>query len=201
MGSGGLNGPRAVFLDRDGVLNRNVFYPPTGAWEAPHRPEDFAPLPGILSALAQLKAAGFYLFLVSNQPDYALGKASLEAVDAIHRRFVAHLAEASIAFDACYYCYHHPKGVVPGYSGACLCRKPSPHFLLRAQRAFGLDLAASWMVGDRATDVACGRNAGAQTIRVAPGHPAAPDDAGPAADYFALNLAAAAEIILASPSR
>ena len=158
----------AVFLDRDGVLNRNVFNPATRAWEAPHHPDDFVLTPGALPALARLAAGGFRLFVVSNQPDYALGKASLEAIAAIHHRLAAQLTAAHVEVDAFYYCYHHPRGIVPGYSGDCACRKPSPYFLFQAHDSYGIELAASWMVGDRASDIACGRAAGVRTIRIAP---------------------------------
>lgn len=197
MGVGCVSRARAVFLDRDGVLNRNVYNPLTGAWEAPHHPDDFALMPGALPALSRLGAGGFRLFLVSNQPDYALGKASLDVIESIHRRLADHLAAAQIAFDAFYYCYHHPNGVLPGYSGSCPCRKPSPYFLLRARDAHGIDLSVSWMIGDRVSDIECGRAAGVHTIRVAPDHPAARNDSEIAADVTACDLAEAAEIILA----
>lgn len=186
----------AVFLDRDGVLNRNVFNPSTGAWEAPHRPDDFIPVPGVLPALGRLTAAGFRLFLVSNQPDYALGKTSLAALDAIHQRLLAHLAHGGISFTAFYYCRHHPRGIVEGYSGPCICRKPSPHFLQQAASDYLIDLARSWMIGDRASDVACGLAAGARTIRIAADHPEPLVDEEPRADLPAADLTAAVAIIL-----
>ena len=191
----------AVFLDRDGVLNRNVFNPATRAWEAPHHPDDFVLTPGALPALARLAAGGFRLFVVSNQPDYALGKASLEAIAAIHHRLAAQLTAAHVEVDAFYYCYHHPRGIVPGYSGDCACRKPSPYFLFQAHDSYGIELAASWMVGDRASDIACGRAAGVRTIRIAPDHPPAiaegqTEDGEKPADFAADDIAAAADIIL-----
>jgi len=188
---------RAVFLDRDGVINRNVFNPDTGAYEAPHRIEDVDLLPGALAALARLQAAGWPLFLVSNQPDHALGKASLGTIRAIHAEIVSRLAVAGVTLREAYYCYHHPKGRAPGYSGACICRKPSPYFLLQARDAHDLDLAACWMVGDRASDIACGQAGGLRTILVAPDHPAAFAAVDPPPDHHARDLSEAAAIILA----
>lgn len=187
---------RAVFLDRDGVINRNVFNPVTGRFEAPHDPRDLVLVPDVASALSQLRGAGFLLCVVSNQPDYALGKASLEMLAAIHKRMEAHMLRQGISFDAVYYCYHHPRGTTPGYSGRCECRKPSPYFLNQARERFGLDMARSWMVGDRATDTECGHAAGVRTIRVAADHPAPRADDETVADFEAADLSAAVQIIL-----
>lgn len=157
---------RAVFLDRDGVLNANVFYPDTRAWEAPRRVEDFRLLPGVLSALKTLQAARFEMILVSNQPNVALGKSTRAELGEIHDAMTAEFEEHGIRFlDYCY-CLHHPKAVVPELGGSCRCRKPSPYWLLRAASRFRLDLQASWMVGDRATDTACGAAAGVRSIRI-----------------------------------
>lgn len=187
MGTG-----RAVFLDRDGVINRNVFNPATGEYEAPLRAADFAFAPGSLKALRQLQSAGFLLFVVSNQPNYAKGKSSLAELSAIDAKMCRELAAGGVSLTATYYCLHHPEGVVPRYSGACACRKPSPYFLLRAIREFGLDAEWSWMVGDRQTDILCGRAAGVRTIFI---HENITRLRDIAADCIAADLAVAAEVI------
>jgi D-glycero-D-manno-heptose 1,7-bisphosphate phosphatase len=192
MGVGSVSGARAVFLDRDGVLNRNVFNPLTGTYESPHRAEDFELLPGVLEGLARLQETGYRLILVSNQPSYAKGKTSLAAIQAIHQRLADTLNGAGILFDAYYYCLHHPDGIIPEYSGRCECRKPSPHFLLQAKARFDLDLVNSWMIGDRETDILCGRAAGVRTIRVAADHPVPKPSQSTAADRTARDLADAA---------
>jgi D-glycero-D-manno-heptose 1,7-bisphosphate phosphatase len=189
----------AVFLDRDGVINANVFNPATGAWESPHRPEDFRLADGAIDALKRLKAAGLPWFLVSNQPSYAKGKAPLDMIWAIARRCEEMLAGEGVGFVEAYYCLHHPAGVIEGYSGPCDCRKPSPAVVLAAAQRHGLDLARSWFVGDRDSDVDCGRRAGTRTIRVAADHPVA-TLAAVQADAEASGLAEAVDIILkASP--
>jgi len=187
---------RAIFLDRDGVINANVYNPTTGEYESPHRPEDFRLIQGALPAIGRLRDAGFLLFLVSNQPSYAKGKTPLVQIEATHARLVEALHQAGISFSAFYYCYHHPQGVVPGYSGPCECRKPSPYFLLKARDEFALRLDESWMIGDRVTDIECGRAAGVRTIRVAADHPAQrlPDET--AAEFDAPNLTQATDIVL-----
>jgi D-glycero-D-manno-heptose 1,7-bisphosphate phosphatase len=192
MGVGSLSGSRAVFLDRDGVLNRNVLNPLTVAYESPHRAEDFELLPGVLEGLALLQETGYRLILVSNQPSYAKGKTSLAAIQAIHQRLAYALDGAGILFDAFCYCLHHPDGIVPEFSGRCECRKPSPYFLLQAKVRFDLDLANSWMIGDRETDVVCGLAAGVRTMRVAADHPVPGSSQSTAAEKTARDLADAA---------
>jgi D-glycero-D-manno-heptose 1,7-bisphosphate phosphatase len=166
MGIDQIGGRRAVFLDRDGVLNRNVFNPATGEYESPGRPEDFVLAPNALESLSRLQAAGYLLFLVSNQPNYAKGKSTLEELEQVHALLTRALDQAGIVFAEFFYCFHHPHGVVPSHSGKCDCRKPSAYFLHRAAAEFGVTLSDSWMVGDRASDIECGQAAGVRTIRV-----------------------------------
>jgi D-glycero-D-manno-heptose 1,7-bisphosphate phosphatase len=186
----------AVFLDRDGVLNALVLNPATGRMESPLTPDDLRLIDGVIPALGRLQQAGLPLVLVSNQPNFALGKATLDTLNAIHRRLETAMIGAGIRFTRYSYCLHHPKGVVPGYSGLCICRKPSPWFLLRARDDFGYSLADSWMIGDQPTDTQCGRAAGARTIRVNSGAITAEGSGAAAADYMVWELAQAAEIIL-----
>jgi D-glycero-D-manno-heptose 1,7-bisphosphate phosphatase len=180
---------KAVFLDRDGVINANMFYPDSGEIEGPRTAADFTILPGALDAMQQLQAAGYLLFVVSNQPNQAKGKASRADHDAIQTRLVSALDGAGVRVTDFFYCFHHPKGVVPALSGPCDCRKPSPYFLNRARDMHGLDMAQSWMVGDRDSDIACGTTAGVKTIRIA-------HEKNQAANFTAPGLARASEIIL-----
>lgn len=181
---------KAVFLDRDGVINANVYYADSGEFEAPRTAGDFTLLPGALDAMKQLADAGYLLFLVSNQPNQAKRKATAADHGAIQAKLVAALAAAGIKVEEFFYCFHHPKGVEPSLSGPCDCRKPSPYFLNRARDAHDLDMAQSWMVGDRDTDIACGKAAGVRTISIA-------DDARDmGADHAAASLFEAGRIIL-----
>ena len=158
---------RAVFLDRDGVINANVFYADSGEVEAPRTADDFTILPGALEAMKQLADAGYLLFLVSNQPNQAKRKATAADHDAIQAKLVTALGAAGIRIEEFFYCFHHPRGVEPSLSGPCDCRKPSPYFLNHARDAHTLDMAQSWMVGDRGSDIECGKAAGTRTIHVA----------------------------------
>jgi D-glycero-D-manno-heptose 1,7-bisphosphate phosphatase len=157
---------RALFFDRDGVLNKLVFNPRTGAFESPHRPEEMEPTPGLGALLRPLQESGAVFFLVSNQPSHAKGKCSMDDLRAVHAALDAHLQAQGLHFQGYFYCYHHPDAVVPELKGPCQCRKPSPHFLLKALAEHGLDAASAWMVGDQDTDVACGLAAGARTLQI-----------------------------------
>jgi D-glycero-D-manno-heptose 1,7-bisphosphate phosphatase len=190
---------RAVFLDRDGVINRNVLNPATGEYEAPLVPAGFDFIPGALDAMRLLQTSGFLLFLVSNQPNYAKGKSSIEALSKIHQKLVDGLMLDRIAFARFYYCFHHPRGSGSYYSRPCSCRKPSPHFLFQARAEFNVDLGRSWMIGDRLTDIECGTRAGTKTIFIADIRPSS--FGGPEPDAVAPDLLAAAAIILKSECR
>lgn len=198
MGVGAVTHP-AVFLDRDGVLNPLVLNFATGRMESPLTPGDLRLADGAIPALLRLQQAGYSLILVSNQPNYALGKANLDTLGAIHNKLAAELIHAGIHFTRFSYCLHHPRGIVPGYSGLCVCRKPSPWFLLRARDDLSLSLRDCWMIGDQPTDTQCGRAAGVRTIRVDSGHLVSAGKHAPAADYFVRHLPEAIEIILGKP--
>jgi D-glycero-D-manno-heptose 1,7-bisphosphate phosphatase len=143
---------RAVFLDRDGVLNAAV-----ARGGRPHPPASAAELvvlPGVPEALARLRAAGFLLVVCTNQPDVARGAATLASVEAIHARL-----RAALPLDDVRCCLHDD-------ADGCACRKPAPGLLLAAARDWGVDLARSYMVGDRWRDVAAGAAAGCRTVFV-----------------------------------
>ena len=187
---------QAVFLDRDGTINRNHYYNDSGEFEGPRSPNDLELFPWTIPALTALKQAGYCLFIVSNQPNYAKGKSTLANLAEIHQKLLTELGRFDIYLLDCFYCYHHPTSQVPGYS-ECSCRKPSPEFIFKAVQDHGIDLSRSWMVGDRPTDIECGHRAGLRTIRVKPDHPSAdPKIDLPRADYYASDLQAASRIIL-----
>jgi D-glycero-D-manno-heptose 1,7-bisphosphate phosphatase len=147
---------RALFLDRDGILDELVFYESSGEWESPRRPADLRMIEGVNEPLARFAEAGWLLFIVTNQPSAAKGKTSLEELRDVHERVVASL---SVPIVRSYQCFHHP-------DEGCTCRKPSPQFLHEAAREFGVDLAQSWMVGDQDSDLACGRAAGSRVALI-----------------------------------
>jgi len=172
---------RAVFLDRDGVINRALEreqkpYPPRSL-------DEFEILPDVPAACAKLKAAGFLLVVATNQPDIGRGTLAKEIVEGIH----AHMA-ARLPIDRVEVCYHSGKN-----DSECDCRKPKPGMLLRAAHELNIDLSQSWMVGDRWRDVDCGHAAGCRTIFIDRGYA---EELRQKPDFSTGNLAEAADIIL-----
>ncbi|HVG22554.1 MAG TPA: HAD-IIIA family hydrolase [Thermoanaerobaculia bacterium] len=147
---------RALFLDRDGILDELVYYPSHEEWEAPRRADDVRMIEGIREPLQQLVDAGWLLFIVTNQPNLAKGKATIEELAAVHERIVTSLG---VPITKSYQCFHQA-------SDHCICRKPSPFFLHEAARGFDVDLTRSWMVGDQDSDLLCGRNAGCKVALI-----------------------------------
>jgi len=186
---------KAIFLDRDGVLNELVLNPATGEYEPPHTPDDLILFPDTIESLRILRDAGYELFLVSNQPDYAKGKTTFENIRAVHTRFNHIVGSGGIHFRDSYYCYHHPYGTVPGFSCVCECRKPKPYFLVKASREYGIDLRRSWMIGDRDSDIGCGKAAGTRTILIEEPHSSGWRGSSQP-DFSAANLNEAVTIII-----
>ena len=145
---------KAVFLDRDGVINQS---PPEGDYIT--RWEDFHILPGVAEGIALLNRAGFSVIVVTNQRGVAKGLMSEADLQKMHERMTDDLARAGANIDATFYC---PHDIEP----RCDCRKPAPGMLLSAARLHGIDLRASWMIGDSDNDVEAGHNAGCKTARV-----------------------------------
>ena len=143
---------RAVFLDRDGVINNGVLR--NGVRSAPFNVSELEILPGVGGALASLRAAGFQLIVVTNQPDVTRGQAVKEHVEAIHGHLLLELPLDDIRV-----CYHDD-------DDRCACRKPLPGMLYAAAVEREVRLAESFMVGDRWRDIGAGRAAGCRTIQV-----------------------------------
>ena len=142
----------AMFLDRDGVINRAIVR--DGVPRPPTSLDELEILPGVPDALSALKAAGYVLVVVTNQPDVARGRTSPRLIGEIHARLTA-----ALSLDSILTCFHDD-------CDECDCRKPKPGLLWRAARDLGLDLEASFMVGDRWRDVEAGRRAGCRTFYI-----------------------------------
>jgi D-glycero-D-manno-heptose 1,7-bisphosphate phosphatase len=153
---------RALFLDRDGVVDDLVYYPSHAEWESPRNVADLHMREDAIEPLKRAGDAGWLLFLITNQPSYAKGKCPLGDLQEVHERVLDELKRRGVAITDSYVCYHHPDSKLSGF-GPCECRKPSPHFLKEAAQRYDIDLASSWMVGDQDTDVVTGINAGCGT--------------------------------------
>ncbi len=145
---------KAVFLDRDGVINSNQgrYY----IWEK----EELEINPGVTSTLRVLKERGFMLIVITNQGGVSRGQYSSEDVDALHRHLNSLLGREGAAVDEFYYCPHHSD------HEKCLCRKPLPLMIQKAMARYGIDPSQSWMIGDSKRDVEAGEAAGLKSILV-----------------------------------
>ena len=157
---------KAVFLDRDGVINAHVYNPEFGTIDSPANPDEFVLLPGAGEAVAALNGLGLGVIVVSNQPGIAKRKFNSNLLQAMTDKMHAEIRGAGGWLDAVYYCLHHPESLLPEYGVRCHCRKPQPGLLLQAAAEWDLDLAASYMVGDGVTDILAGSGAGTTTILV-----------------------------------
>jgi histidinol-phosphate phosphatase family protein len=160
---------RAIFLDRDGVLNREV--------DLLHRPDQLELLPDTVAALKAINRSEFLAIVITNQPVVARNLCSIEELVSIHKHLETLLGKHGAYLDAIYYCPHHPdKGYPeenPAYKIDCQCRKPKPGMVLEAARRYNIDLKASYLIGDRESDMICARNAGVMGILVVGGVTAA----------------------------
>jgi len=169
---------KAVFLDRDGVINRAVVR--DGKPHPPGSIDELEVLAGVPDALLKLRGAGFRLIVVTNQPDVARGTQTREAVEAMHARLAADLA-----VDEVIACYHD--------GDDCDCRKPKPGALFDAANRHGVELERSFMVGDRWRDIEAGQRAGCRCLFVDHGYA----EQQPAGSFVRVpSLAAAADWIL-----
>ncbi len=178
-----MSGSRpAVFLDRDGVLNRALIR--DGKPYSPATLDQFEILPGVAEALRALDEAGFLLIVATNQPDVGRGAQRREVVEAMHQRL-----RAELPLDDIKVCYEAD-------GARCACSKPKPGMLLAAASERGIDLSRSYMVGDRWRDVGAGKAAGCFTIFIDRGYS---ELLGDAPDAVCANLTEAAAIILRDP--
>jgi D-glycero-D-manno-heptose 1,7-bisphosphate phosphatase len=152
----------AVFIDRDGTLTEEVGYV--------NHPRRIRLLPRSAEAIRRLNAAGIAAVVATNQAGLARGYFSAEVLKAANDEMLRQLKEAGARLDGLYVCTHHPTEGVPPYRTECECRKPKAGMLERGARELGLDLAASTMIGDKASDLDCGRAVGARAVLVLTGY-------------------------------
>lgn len=163
---------RAVFLDRDGVLNALVFNEEQGFLDSPARANQLQLLPGAAAAVARLNARGLTVVVVTNQPGIAKGFLDRAELERIHLKLRAELEAGGATVEAIYCCLHHPRGRPEGdrsLVGPCDCRKPAAGLLRRAAADLGLDLEKCIMVGDGFPDLEAAAAAGARAILIGSG--------------------------------
>ena len=156
------NKQKAIFLDRDGTINKYVGFL--------RNIEEFELLDGVSEAIKMINKSKYLVIVITNQPVIARGEVTVSELDEIHNKMETILGKEGAYIDGLYYCPHHPH---KGYEGEivelkfdCDCRKPKPGLILQAAKDFNIDLENSWMIGDRENDVACGKNAGCHTALI-----------------------------------
>ena len=153
---------KAVFLDRDGTINKYVGFL--------RDIDDFELLPGVAEAVRLINASGYLAIVVTNQPVIARGEVTVPQLQEIHNKMETLLGAEGAYLDAIYYCPHHPhkgyEGEVPELKIDCDCRKPKPGMLLKAAEEFNIDLSQSWMIGDGENDIKAGKAAGCRTALI-----------------------------------
>ncbi|MGA9041133.1 MAG: HAD family hydrolase [Terriglobales bacterium] len=156
--------PGAVFLDRDGVINRLIYHRDAGIVDSPFTVAQFRLLPRVPKAIRLLNDLGLRVVMVSNQPGIAKRHFGAGMLRQFEKKLQAALQPAGARIDAIYYCLHHPQAVVKTLRRRCRCRKPGTGMLTRAAGDLGLSLRQSYMVGDGLTDIEAGARAGCRTI-------------------------------------
>lgn len=159
------SGRRAIFFDRDGVLNPLHAYPEWGL-DSPARPEHLSLYPDAARAIRDVRCAGFLALLASNQPGIAKAKYSVRAFESIDGRLTTLLHHGGASLDGRFYCLHHPAAAVEAYRAECDCRKPRPGLLLAAARQFGLELEHCFFIGDTESDILAAQAAGCQPVLI-----------------------------------
>ncbi len=178
---------KTCFIDRDGVINEQIFDINRQIYRPPWDVSEFKLKPFVIESLKRLNKE-YFLFLVTNQPDFEKGFISLRKLIEIKYHLINIMILNKIYFKEHYYCFHSSEN-------KCVCRKPSPHFLFKASKEYHIDLQGSWFIGDSDLDIKCGQNAGVRTILIENGYEN--DYIGKSVpDYKAKNIKEATDIIL-----
>lgn len=157
---------KAVFLDRDGVINALIYHEDAGVIDAPFTRRQFKLLPRVPEAIRALNDAGLRVAVISNQPGIAKGHLKPETLKVFERTMLSEIRAAGARIDGIYYCLHHPEAALPRLRRRCRCRKPGIGMLEQAAADFGVSLDECYMVGDGLPDILAGLRAGCRAIFV-----------------------------------
>ncbi len=149
---------KAVFLDRDGVINKDTPYT--------HRIKDFHIIPQVFEACRLLQKASFLLIVITNQAGIARGYYTEDDFHTLDNHMYKTFCDQGIKLEKTYFCQHHPAAGIGKYKVECNCRKPKPGMILQAAIDFDIDLKNSWMIGDKLSDIQAGQTAGCRTVLV-----------------------------------
>ncbi len=155
---------KAVFLDRDGVINEMFCDKETGEYRPPHSINEVRFIENSFKAIRILNKHQYLVFVVSNQPDYAKGKTDIQNINEVIEYIKNQLSQNSCFVNKHFYCFHHPEGILDGYNIKCECRKPGTMFVDNAVKEYSVNRKKSFFIGDRVTDIQCGVKSGMKTI-------------------------------------
>jgi len=158
---------RAIFLDRDGVINAMVYYQEHGLLDSPLNPGEFKLLEGVGEAIRAINEMEMLTVVVSNQPGIAKGKFTVELLEAMTQKMEVELASYGAYLNRVYYCLHHPEAVLQEYRKNCNCRKPKPGLLIKGCRELKIDPQKSYVIGDGLIDIQAGKAIGCKTVLLA----------------------------------
>lgn len=158
---------KAVFYDRDGVINEMACDAENGLVHIPWSVNEVVLNHGIIELLKATKKSGFLNVIISNQPDIGLNRITDKIFKDIEKNILQKIENESAVIDKSYYCFHHPFAKLKKYKKDCQCRKPKTGLFLQAAKEMNIDLRQSWMIGDGLYDIVAGRNAGCKTILIA----------------------------------
>ncbi len=178
---------QAIFLDRDGVINRDKGYV--------YLRKDFEFEKNALEGLKLIKFDQYLVFIVCNQAGIAHGYYTKNDCEKLHRWLRRYLLNKKIKITKIYYCPHHPKGKIKKFSIKCSCRKPEPGMLLRAKKEYGINLRKSYLIGDKTSDILAGKRVGCKCILVKTGYGGKDKLFSVRPDYVAKDLLEAVKII------
>jgi D,D-heptose 1,7-bisphosphate phosphatase len=178
---------KAVFLDRDGIINREV--------DVLRSKKQLRLLPKVAEALQELHRLGFLTIIITNQAVVARGWQTEKDVEEIHNLIQARLSKKGAQISAFYYCPHHPEANLVKYRKRCRCRKPNTGLIRRAMKDFNINAKKSFMIGDRTGDILAGRRANLKTILVKSGYGGADGQYKVKPDFIAASLREAVKII------
>ena len=181
------NKTKAVFLDRDGTINKEV--------DVLRDVKQLKVLPGAAEAIKKINQLGFLAIIITNQPVIARGWLTEKEVDAIHAVLIKRLNKKGAKIDAVYYCPHHPNANLKKYRLVCSCRKPDIGMIKKAVKELKIDIKKSFLIGDSTSDILAGNRIGLKTILVKTGYAGQDGKYKARPDFTAKNLIEAVEII------
>ncbi|MDG6904992.1 MAG: HAD family hydrolase [Nitrososphaerota archaeon] len=157
---------RAIFIDRDGVINDLVYRDDEGHIGSPMSAKQLTVFPFAAETIKRIQAKGYLAIVVSNQPGVAKKQFTFAELQKMNQKIKRNLAKSGVSLDGEYYCLHHPNALIKKYKVNCDCRKPKPGLLLRAAKERRINLKDSYFVGDAISDVKAGKAAGCRTVLI-----------------------------------